>query len=184
MLSDFLKQKPCESDGVENVIVVDNIPVVGPARFPKLQGVLEKLFKTAGTIVNIHYPKDEEENTRGYAFIEFKNPEMAEEAVKAFNNYRLDKSHTLLVNLFSDFQKYSDIPKEWSPPEPQPYKMQNDLYTFMTEPDAQDQFCVIAESSPGAVQVQFWQNTQPEPVELLTRDVSIVFFFQKGAVHK
>lgn len=170
LLGDFLKQKPCESDGVENVIVVDNIPVVGPARFSKLQGVLEKLFKTAGTIVNIHYPKDDEENTKGYAFIEFKNPEMAEEAVKAFNNYRLDKSHTLLVNLFSDFQKYSDIPKEWSPPEPQPYKMQNDLYTFMTEPDAQDQFCVIAESSPGAVQVQFWHNTQPEPVELLTRD--------------
>lgn len=154
---------------------MDNIPVVGPARFPKLQGVLEKLFKNAGTIVNFYYPKDDEENTKGYAFVEFKNPEMAEEAVKTFNNYRMDKSHTLLVNLFSDFQKYSDIPKDWSPPEPQPYKMQNDLYNFMTEPDAQDQFCVIAESSPGAVQVQFWHNTQPEPVELLTREVMMIF---------
>lgn len=170
LLGDFLKQKPCESDGVENVVVVDNIPVVGAARFPKLKGILEKIFKNAGTIVNVHYPKDEEDNTKGYAFIEYKNQESAEEAVKALNNYRLDKHYTLLVNRFSDFQKYSDIPKEWSPPEPQPYKVQNDLYNFLVEPEAQDQFCVVSETVPGSVQVQFCQNTQPEPTELLKRE--------------
>ncbi|XP_035787167.1 eukaryotic translation initiation factor 3 subunit B [Anopheles albimanus] len=170
LLADFLKQKPCESDGVENVIVVDNIPVVAADRFPKLKGIMEKIFKNAGTIVNVYYPKDEEDNTKGYAFIEYKNAESAEEAVKTLNNYRLDKHYTLLVNRFSDFQKYSDIPKEWSPPEPQPYKVQNDLYNFLVEPDAQDHFCVVSETTPGSVQVQFCQNTQPEPTELLKRE--------------
>lgn len=98
---DFLMQKPGELDGVENLIVVYNIPVVGPARFPKLQEV-KKIFKNSETIVNFKHPKDEEEITKGFAFIEFKKPEMA---VKAFNNYRMHKSQTLLVNLFMKFQE-------------------------------------------------------------------------------
>lgn len=101
----MLKQKPCETDGVENVVVVDNIPKVGPARQEKLKSVVEKLFANFGKIVNVYYPLDEEETTKGYAFLEYKNSAQAEEAVKALNNHRLDKSHTFAVNLFTDFQK-------------------------------------------------------------------------------
>jgi translation initiation factor 3 subunit B len=170
LLGDFLKTKPCETDGVESVIVVDNIPKVGPARQEKLKIVIDKLFTSCGEIVKSYYPKDEEENTKGYVFLEYKKPENAEEAVRTFNNHRLDKSHTFAVNLFTDFQKYADIPKDWEPPTPQPFKVQNDLYNFLTEPDAQDQYCVVAESAPGSIQVQFWQNTQPDQSELLTRE--------------
>uniref|UniRef100_U5EXZ0 Eukaryotic translation initiation factor 3 subunit B n=1 Tax=Corethrella appendiculata TaxID=1370023 RepID=U5EXZ0_9DIPT len=170
LVGDLLKQKPCETDGVENVIIVDNIPKVGPSRQEKLKIVIEKLFSSVGPIVNVYYPKDEEGNTKGYVFLEYKNSENAEEAVKSLNGHRLDKSHTFQVNLFSDFQKYENIPKDWDPPTSQPFKIQNDLYTFLTEPDAQDQYCVVASTAPQAVQVQFWQNAQPEPVELLTRE--------------
>lgn len=86
-------------------MVVDNIPKVGPSRQEKLKTVIEKLFSTFGEIVNVFYPLDEEQNTKGYAFLEYKNSQNAEEAVKALNNHRLDKSHTFAVNLFTDFQK-------------------------------------------------------------------------------
>ena len=98
-------KRPCETDGVESVVVVDNIPKVGPARQEKLHTVIEKLFSTIGVINKKYYPVDEEGNTKGYAYLEYSSPANAEEAVKALNNHRLDKSHTFLVNLFTDFQK-------------------------------------------------------------------------------
>uniref|UniRef100_A0A0K8TT04 Eukaryotic translation initiation factor 3 subunit B n=1 Tax=Tabanus bromius TaxID=304241 RepID=A0A0K8TT04_TABBR len=171
LLGDLLKQKPCETDGVENVVVVDNIPIVEPSRLEKLKSVIEKLFSNfGGEIVSVFYPLDDDGNTKGYVFIEYKNSAIAEEIVKTLNNYRLDKNHTFAVNLFTDFQKYENIPEKWEVPTPQPYRIQNDLYNFLTEPEAFDQFCVACESTQNSVQVQFWQNTLPEPTELETRD--------------
>ena len=57
-----------------------------------------------------------------YIFLEFSNPHEAIEAVKSTNGYKLDKSHTFVVNLFSDFEKYASVPDEWEPPTPTEYK--------------------------------------------------------------
>lgn len=171
MLGDLLKQRPSETDGVENVVIVDNIPKVDPSRQEKLKTVIQKLFSTCGEVTNTFYPLDEEGNTKGYCFLEYKNAENAEEAVKTLHNHRLDRKFTFAVNLFTDFQKYEHIPENWTPPTPQPYKVQSDLYTFLTEQDAYDQYCVAAEGPQNGVQVQFWQNTLPEPTTLETREV-------------
>ena len=40
-----------------------------------------------------------------YIFLEYQNPQDAQEAVKSTNGYKLDKQHTFIVNLFSDFDK-------------------------------------------------------------------------------
>lgn len=152
------------------MVVVDNIPKVGAARQEKLKNVIEKLFSAFGEIVNVYYPVDEEENTKGFAFLEYKNSENAEAAVKSLNNHRLDKQHTFAVNLFTDFAKYEDIPKDWKPPAPQPYKVATDLHTFLLDPDAFDQYAVLAESAPNSIQVQFWQNSLPDPTDIETRD--------------
>lgn len=40
-----------------------------------------------------------------YVFIEYTSPLHASEAVKMANGYKLDKQHTLQVNIFSDFDK-------------------------------------------------------------------------------
>lgn len=52
--------------------------------------------------------KDYEElNLSGfsYGFFEFENEQMAQEAVKQTDGYRLDKNHTFSVNLMSDFDR-------------------------------------------------------------------------------
>ena len=74
---------------------------------------------------------------------ELMNNKSMDQAVKVYNNYRLDKTHTLIVNIFTDFQKYENIPVEWSPPTPQPYTPTVDLYNFLTDLDAYDQYCVV-----------------------------------------
>lgn len=58
-----------------------------------------------------------------YIFLEFKDRAAAEEAVRQRNNYKLDKQHTFLCNVFTDFDKYEGIPEEFVAPTPQPYKV-------------------------------------------------------------
>jgi translation initiation factor 3 subunit B len=65
LLGDLLHTEPRESDGLENVIVVDKIPQVGSDRIEKLRAVLTKLFSKAGEIVKEHYPLDENGHTLG-----------------------------------------------------------------------------------------------------------------------
>ncbi|XP_073997164.1 eukaryotic translation initiation factor 3 subunit b [Rhodnius prolixus] len=166
LVGDILSKKPEESGGVESIIVVDGVPQVGPERLEKLQSVISKIFNKFGDIINEYYPKNENGQTKGYIFIEYSRPQSAIDAVNATNNYKLDKNHTFLVNLFTDFKKYEEIPDEWLPPDPQPYKEQRDLHHYLLEPDAYDQFCVICDSGNP---VQIWQNTIPQPTKLEDR---------------
>ena len=64
LLGDLLKRKPKETDGIESVIVVDNVPQVGPERVEKLQNVIRKIFSKFGKIHNEHYP-EEDGKTKG-----------------------------------------------------------------------------------------------------------------------
>ena len=92
--------------------------------------------------------------------------------MKQANNYKIDKVHTFKLNLFTDFKKFENIPEEWEPPTPQPFKSATDLHSYLLDPDAYDQFCIVA-GVPLATTVQIWQNAQPEPVIVEDRPVSI-----------
>jgi translation initiation factor 3 subunit B len=58
--------KPKESDGVENVIVIDGIPEVGDERLEKLKGVIRKLFGKFGNVVSDQFPLREDGVSKGY----------------------------------------------------------------------------------------------------------------------
>jgi translation initiation factor 3 subunit B len=60
-----LKTKPKDTDSIDNVIIVDNIPVVGQERLPKLQNVVKKIYEKFGKIVNDFYPMGPDEKTKG-----------------------------------------------------------------------------------------------------------------------
>lgn len=48
----------------------------------------------------------------------------ARAAQQQTNNYRLDKSHSFVVNMFDDFDKYNKVPEEYAPPEKKAYEPQ------------------------------------------------------------
>ena len=166
LMPDIMKQRPKESDGVESVVVVDGVPVVDENRVEKLKNVVRKIYGKFGRLVNEHYPTDEEGKTKGYIFLEFSSKDNAVEAVKSTNNYKLDKTHTFQVNLFSDFDKFAAIPDEWEDPQPQPYKDQGNLRAWLQETEAADQFSVIHK---GGEEVSIFSNSNPDPVEIQTR---------------
>lgn len=45
----------------------------------------------------------------------------AEVAREKTNGYKLDKSHIFAVNLFDDFDKFMNVPDEWTSAEIKPY---------------------------------------------------------------
>ncbi|XP_015123515.1 eukaryotic translation initiation factor 3 subunit B [Diachasma alloeum] len=169
LLGDLLAQKPSETDGIDSLIVVDGAPQVEPERLERFNLVVNKVFGKFGTIVNRFHPKNENGNTKGYFFLEYNDPVNAATAVKSTNNYKIDKQHTFKVNLFTDFKKYEDIPDDWEPPKPQPYKAAKDLHSYLLDPDAYDQFCVL-HGNGSAVSVQIWKNSAPEPELMAERN--------------
>lgn len=166
-MGDILKTRPRPLDGLENVIVVDKVPQVGPDRIEKLRTVLNKLFAKAGEIVNEHYPVDEKEVTLGYVFVEYKTREAAADAVKLLDGHRLDKTHVFIVNLFTDIDKYSNISENWEPPTPKQYVDRGNLKSWLLNPDAFDQYSVL--HNMGRT-LSIYLNANPEPRLVKTRE--------------
>jgi len=166
LLGDLLKKKPRETDGIDSVVVVDCVPEVGPERLEKLQNVIRKIFNKFGRIQNEHYPLAEDGKTKGYIFLEYTSSEEAQEAVKATNGYKLDRQHTFVVNLFTDFDKYSVVPDNWEPPAPQPFKDHGNLRSWLLEPHGYDQFSCIYE---GGERTAIFLNSAGEPTSVEER---------------
>lgn len=163
LLPDILEQRPNESDSLDTVIIVDNVPVVGPDRLEKLKTIIRKVFSKFGNVVNEYYP-EEGGKTKGFIFLEYSNASDAANAVKTANGYKLDKSHTFIVNNFADFDKYKDVTDDWVPPEKGEYKEISNLKSWLLEPDANDQYSVI---HAGGERVVILQNgiTAPSPIK-------------------
>ncbi|KAA0706417.1 Eukaryotic translation initiation factor 3 subunit B [Triplophysa tibetana] len=150
LLGDVLKDQPQEADGIDSVIVVDNVPQVGQDRLEKLKNVIQKIFSKFGKITNEFYP-DTDGKTKGYIFLEYSAPSHAQEAVKSADGYKLDKQHTFRVNLFTDFDKYMSI---WKPA------------ALDGGPDCRDQYSVIYESGE---RTGIFANDAKEPIEVEER---------------
>ena len=134
LMPDILKERPQLDLSTDTIIVVDNAPKVKPDRLSKLETVLTRVFSKFGTVLSQFHPTDDDDVTKGsvdmvprwlftvdlivyilfqyccccyfsYFFMEFANKEQTEQAVKAGNGYKLDKSHVFVVNHFSDFEK-------------------------------------------------------------------------------
>lgn len=166
LLGDLLKQKPRESDGIDSVVVVDNIPKVGQDKQEKLKNMIRKIFGKFGKIQNEEFPL-ENDVTKGFCFLEFQSPREAQDAVVATNGYKLDKQHTFLVNLFTDFDRYTTVNREWVQPEPQAYNDQGNLLHWLMGPHCHDHFSVIYE---GGNRTSIYQNTPGEPNVLHSRE--------------
>jgi translation initiation factor 3 subunit B len=110
--------------GFGNVVVVDNLPIVPPEKFAKLEGVIAKIFGQIGVIREhgLWMPREDGDGkSKGYAFIEYTSPQEAQTAREQTNGYKLDKAHVFNVNMFDDFDKYMKVPDTWVSPETKPY---------------------------------------------------------------
>jgi translation initiation factor 3 subunit B len=101
-----------------------------------------------------------------YVFFEYETHEQALEAIKTFDGHKLDKQHIFAVNLFTDIDKYLNIPDEAEDPVKQPYTDRGNLYYWLEDPDCYDQYSVLYESGETTA---IYLNSAPEPTLLMER---------------
>ncbi|XP_047340523.1 eukaryotic translation initiation factor 3 subunit B-like [Impatiens glandulifera] len=151
---------------LNNIIVVDNLPIVPREKFEKLEGVIRKIYGQIGVIKDdgLCMPIDSTtQKTLGFCFIEYNLPQEAEVAMEKTNNYKLDRSHIFAVNKFDDIEKFMKVPDEWAPSEPKPYEPGENLQEWLADEKARDQFVIRA----GTDTEVLWNDARhlkPEPV--------------------
>ncbi|XP_078439767.1 eukaryotic translation initiation factor 3 subunit B-like [Wolffia australiana] len=154
--------------GYGNIIVVDNLPVVPPEKFEKLENVVRKIYSQIGVIKEggLWMPVNPEtQKTLGYCFVEYNTPEEAERAKEKTNGYKLDKAHIFAVNLFDDFDKFMKVPDQWIPSEIKPYVPGENLHKWLTDEKARDQFVICA----GRETEVLWNDARHMKPELVYR---------------
>jgi translation initiation factor 3 subunit B len=62
---DLMAERPQEHEGLNNIIVVDNLPKVDQQKLEKLKAVISKVYSKSGVCRNEYYPLDEEGKTKG-----------------------------------------------------------------------------------------------------------------------
>jgi translation initiation factor 3 subunit B len=144
------KYKVERANEFENVIFVDNIPVVNEQKAEKLKKLLTKLFKTVDIYLTF----------KGFCFVRFKTAEEATEAL-AMNQYKLDKSHTFKVKKFADIDKLLPIQNQGLGE----FQKKDHLKYFLKDERARDQFAIIKQDE---VQI-FYNNKQDLPFLIQAR---------------
>ncbi|KAI3936147.1 hypothetical protein MKX01_021427 [Papaver californicum] len=159
--------------GFGNIIVVDNLPVVPPEKYDKLEGVAKKIYSQIGVIKvdGLWMPVNpEKQKTLGYCYIEYNTSQEAALARERTHGYKLDKAHIFAVNLFDDFDKFMKVPDEWAPPEIKPYAPGENLQQWLTDEKARDQFVIRAHHDTAV----FWNDPrQSMPVPVYRREVML-----------
>ncbi|RCK66454.1 Eukaryotic translation initiation factor 3 subunit B [Candida viswanathii] len=163
-----LEQKYEVDIGLDNYVIVDGAPVAPEAKVPVLTKVLRKLFSQAGEIVEgddgIYMPL-ENGKSKGYLFIQFKTPEMADVAIKKLHGKKLDQNHRLLVNKLSDMEKFGvegAVSEQFVEPEIEPFKSHGYLKSWLQDEQGRDQVVLHFSESVGV----YWNKkaSDPEPV--------------------
>jgi hypothetical protein len=72
---------------------------------PLRRHVAARLCRAGGLFM----PKEKDGTTKGYAFIEYLDENMAMAAMQQTQGYRLDKNHVFKVNRFDDFERLAKV---------------------------------------------------------------------------
>ncbi|XP_063715671.1 eukaryotic translation initiation factor 3 subunit B-like [Symsagittifera roscoffensis] len=168
LLQDFYSRKPSEKDLYDNVIIVDNVPKVTPEKLEKLEKVLSKTFKTYGEVMDIYFPQDESNSTKGFAFVEYNTPDQAAAALKGLQNFKLDSKHIFSTVKLTDIDEFCSNEEEIVVPEKQEFKDPGDLYGWVLDEQARDHYAVIYnfDEHRQTNQVAVIQNNYSQPITL------------------
>lgn len=124
-LEEDFRRKREEMQGVAKdcVLVVDNIPKIGPELYQKLSSKISVYFERAGKMrldandkPRLNIVRGADERTLGFAFAEYVTPEEARKAMNELHNRRLDSSHRFWACTAGDLERLQSIPENFTPP--------------------------------------------------------------------
>ncbi|GAB9471386.1 Eukaryotic translation initiation factor 3 subunit b [Globisporangium polare] len=136
-------QKHDEDDFLQDFsmcVVVGGLPVVDSAKHVKLLAVVKKIFSQVGTVVDLSMPFAKNGSTTGFALVAYELEAHANDAVRTINNFALDKRHTLLVNKYSDLDKFNSTPAAFVEPKTEKFVEPKNLKNWLTDSARRDMF--------------------------------------------
>ncbi|OCF37588.1 eukaryotic translation initiation factor 3 subunit B [Kwoniella heveanensis CBS 569] len=156
--------------GLENVLVVDNIPVVDEGKKQKLVDRLRQLFAKAGAPIeeeSVNMPWDKEAGTnKGFIFLTYPDAQQAENALRVLDGTSFGKN-TLYVNRFGDIERFAnlpvgegELPTGWRE---KPYVEKDHLRSWLGDSAGRDQYLTFRDQD-----VSIWwngRNGAAEPVK-------------------
>ncbi|KAJ1979074.1 Translation initiation factor 3 subunit b [Dimargaris xerosporica] len=144
------KYKLTFNESFDNVIVIDNLPVVDDKKAEKLERLIRKLLKDVGAVKEdgLFMPtqpnaESGETMTQGFAFVEFDTTEQAARALESLQDKKLDKNHILMAYKFTDVERYATMSDEYREPYIAPYEDREHLRSWLFDPKCRDQFAAL-----------------------------------------
>jgi len=169
--------------GYDCFVVVDGLPVVDEAQKPRLiKFLLKKLTASSigrTTAEQIYMPMGDDGKSMRFAFVEYSSPAEAAAAIRQLHGTPLDKKHTLLINKFTDIDRYGRegrVDEEYTPPVIEPFEEKEHLRSFLADPSGRgrDQFVMYNADSVGI----FWNNDKDQPENIISRQHWTEMFVQ------
>lgn len=132
----------------ECVVLVNNIPRVGPEKMALLMKRLLPKLEAAGELRKdesgepcVRFPVDDEGHTLGFALCEYANPKQALHAVVAIDGMQFDRSHTFWARTAPAFEDLQSVPDVFVPPEQLPVSRDRPNYkSWLLDPRGRDMF--------------------------------------------
>ncbi|ORY26896.1 eukaryotic translation initiation factor eIF2A-domain-containing protein [Naematelia encephala] len=156
--------------GFENVLVVDNIPIVDESKKQRLVDRLRAAFEKNGAGIDedrTNMPWDEKAGTnKGFIFLTYPDAAQAENALRSLDGLAFSKAYTLYVNRFGDIERYAnmpvgegELPTGWKE---KPYVEKDHLRSWLADPHGRDQYLTFRDQDVNL----FWngRNGNAEPV--------------------
>ena len=139
---EFEEEEPKIDTSFKHAIIVDGLPIVPAEKRDKLVNVVRKFFSQVGTIIEggLEMPVGKDGSSMGFAFIEFSSDSEATAAISKANGYKLDKSHTFVVNSFEDCAKYMAVPDDEEAFVPPPFVPRENLKSWLSDEKTRDQY--------------------------------------------
>ncbi|KAF2861075.1 translation initiation factor eIF-3b [Piedraia hortae CBS 480.64] len=160
-----------KEEGLDTFIVIDGLPKVPPASKEKLIKFVLRKLTTAGRTSeeNVFMPMNEAgDMSQGFAFVEYSTPAQAAAAVKTLHGTPLDKKHTMLVNKFTDIERYGRegrINDTYQPPEIAPFEERPHMRWWLGDKEGRDQFVMLR----GDHVAVYWNNKEQVPEAVVDR---------------
>lgn len=113
-------------DSLDNVIIINGIPVITSAKQQKLFEAIQKRFRTQAEIEVplecMHIQYGDSGDSKGYILMELASGDEASHAIRTMDGYAFDKKHHFVVTRFSDIERLVNMDETYVDPEEEPYK--------------------------------------------------------------
>ncbi|KAJ1020578.1 hypothetical protein NDA13_005892 [Ustilago tritici] len=150
-------------EGLDDVIVIEGVPVITESRQQRLFETIQKRFKThAGidvAVEGMHIPYADSGESKGYLFVEMASAEDAAQAIRQMDGYAFDKKHRFSVHRFTDVEKYANLSEEYVEPAEEEFKPREHLRSWLADPAGRDQLVICRGDD---VEIA-WHNRSSDP---------------------